>query len=231
MQSNQPTILLIDDDRRLAKMVQEYLTDAGFRVTVAHDGETGLERHRTDRFEAIVLDLMLPDIDGLEICRRIRTHHATPILMLTAKGEAMDRVIGLELGADDYLPKPFEPRELVARLRAILRRGAAQAESQLLRFGRLEVDDDAREARLDGERCDLTPYQFSLLSVLARGAGRVLSRDHLMNELQGADLEAFDRSIDVHVSRIRSEIEDDPKQPRRVITVRRAGYVFAKTQE
>lgn len=231
MNAGQARILLVDDDARLSDMVREYLIDAGYSVTVAFDGQTGLDLHGNGQFGAVILDLMLPDIDGLEVCRQIRAHDATPILMLTAKGEPLDRVIGLEMGADDYLPKPFEPRELLARLRAILRRGAMPAQGNTLRFGRLEIDVDAMEARLEGERCDLTPYQFQLLSVLAQGAGRVLTRDHLMNALQGTDLEAFDRSIDVHVSRIRAEIEDDPKQPRRVVTVRGVGYVFARSQE
>ena len=231
MNAGQARILLVDDDARLSDMVREYLIDAGYSVTVAFDGQTGLDLHGNGQFGAVILDLMLPDIDGLEVCRQIRAHDATPILMLTAKGEPLDRVIGLEMGADDYLPKPFEPRELLARLRAILRRGAMSAQGNTLRFGRLEIDVDAMEARLEGERCDLTPYQFQLLSVLAQGAGRVLTRDHLMNALQGTDLEAFDRSIDVHVSRIRAEIEDDPKQPRRVVTVRGVGYVFARSQE
>ena len=143
----------------------------------------------------------------------------------------MDRVVGLELGADDYLPKPFEPRELLARLRAILRRGTGEGPRKLPRFGRLEIDPDAMEARLDGKPCNLTSYQFKLLEIMSRSAGRVLTRDYLMNHLQGNDLEAFDRSIDVHISRIRSEIEDDPKHPRRVITVRGVGYVFARAQD
>ncbi len=154
-----------------------------------------------------------------------------PVLMLTAKGDPMDRVVGLELGADDYLPKPFEPRELLARLRAILRRGRAGEGATVLRFGRLEVDTGAMEARLDGRTCALTAHQFKLLEIMARAAGRVLSRDYLMDQLKGTSLEAFDRSIDVHISRIRAEIEEDPKHPRRVITVRGAGYVFAQQQD
>ena len=162
---------------------------------------------------------------------RIRSRANLPILMLTARGDAMDRVIGLELGADDYLPKPFEPRELLARLRAILRRGQGLAKADLLRFGRLEVDRGAREVRLDGEVRSLTSYQFALLLALAEHAGRVMSRDALMDLLKAQPLEAFDRSIDVHISRIRAAIEDDAKKPRRVITVRGVGYVFAKAQD
>jgi DNA-binding response OmpR family regulator len=170
-------------------------------------------------------------MDGLEVCRQVRARAATPILMLTARGDAMDRVIGLEMGADDYLPKPFEPRELLARLKAILRRGTAPQKDEVLRFGQLEIDRAAREVRLNGEARPLTSYQFGLLLALAEHAGRVMSRDVLMDLLRAAPLEAFDRSIDVHISRIRAAIEDDPKKPRRVITVRGAGYVFAKAQD
>src|SRR2546430_1658110 len=184
-----------------------------------------------EAFDALVLDLMLPDIDGLEVCRRLRAKSDTPVLMLTARGDAMDRVVGLELGADDYLPKPFEPRELLARLRAILRRRQSGRASDVLRFGRLEIDRDARTVRVDGVERSLTGYQFTLLVALAEKAGRVLSRDTLMDLVRGEALEAFDRSIDVHVSRIRAAIEDDPKRPRRILTVRGAGYVFAKQQD
>ena len=174
---------------------------------------------------------MLPDMDGLEICRRVRAQADTPILMLTARGDAMDRVVGLEMGADDYLPKPFEPRELLARLRAILRRQRGGARRDVLRFGTLEIDRAAREVRLGGAVRPLTSYQFALLLALAEHAGRVMSREALMDLVKGEALEAFDRSIDVHISRIRAAIEADPKKPRRVITVRGAGYVFAKAQD
>ena len=231
-------ILLVDDDPRLAEMVSEYLGVAGYRVTIAPDGRAGLERLSRAPFDALVLDLMLPDMDGLEVCRQVRASAAgaseIPILMLTARGDAMDRVVGLELGADDYLPKPFEPRELLARLRALLRRrrrGGADSAADVLRFGRLEVDRGAREARLDGEARPLTAYQFALLETLAGHAGRVLSREAIMDLVKGELLEAFDRSIDVHVSRIRQAIEDDPRKPRRIITVRGAGYVFAIAQD
>jgi two-component system, OmpR family, phosphate regulon response regulator OmpR len=222
-------ILLIDDDSRLAAMVSEYLGAAGFRVTVASNGLHGLEQLGSAPFDALVLDLSLPDMDGLEVCRRLRARSEVPVLMLTARGDAMDRIVGLEIGADDYLPKPFEPRELLARLKAILRRGNA-SRSTLLRFGRLEIDRDARSVRVAGKEAALTSFQFTLLVTLAENAGRVLSRDALMNLMKGEKLEAFDRSIDVHVSRIRAAIEDDVKKPRRIITVRGAGYVFAKQQ-
>jgi DNA-binding response OmpR family regulator len=224
-------ILIIDDDKRLAGMVSDYLGEAGFRVTVSATAREGEQRLKREPFDALVLDLMLPDADGLDVCKRIRQGSNVPILMLTARGDAMDRVVGLELGADDYLPKPFEPRELLARLRAILRRKAAPASPQSLRFGRLEIDRAARRVTIDGADRPLTSYQFALLIALAEHAGRVMSRDALMDILKGQALEQFDRSVDVHVSRIRAAIEDDPKKPRRIITIRGAGYVFAKEQD
>jgi DNA-binding response OmpR family regulator len=224
-------ILLIEDDPELAEMVKSYLGEAGYSVSVAGRGEIGLAILAREPFDSIILDLMLPDMDGLEICRRIRARGRTPILMLTARGDAMDRIIGLELGADDYLPKPFEPRELLARLRAVLRRTKGNQDADLLHFGRLEIDLGARVVRLDGKLCPMTSHQFALLLVLAQHAGRVLSRDVIMDLLSNEPLEAFDRSIDVHISRIRAAIEDNPKNPRRVITVRGAGYVFAKQQD
>jgi len=223
-------ILLIEDDPRLAEMVSTYLGAAGFRVSHAADGAAGLALQARDPHDALVLDLMLPDMDGLEVCRRLRAQSGVPVLMLTARGEATDRVVGLEIGADDYLPKPFEPRELLARLRAILRRRGGEG-AKALRFGRLEIDRDARLVRLDGRDIALTSYQFRLLVALAENAGRVLSREALMDLVKGEALEAFDRSIDMHVSRIRAEIEDDPKKPRRIVTVRGAGYVFARVQD
>jgi two-component system phosphate regulon response regulator OmpR len=226
-----PNILLVEDDRRLAEMVSEYLGEAGFSVSVAGDGRTGLARLAAEAFDALVLDLMLPDLDGLEVCRQLRAFSDVPVLMLTARGDAMDRVVGLEIGADDYLPKPFEPRELLARLRAILRRWDRTRSANVLRFGRLEIDRDARGVRVDGAERSLTGHQFMLLVALAERAGRVLSRDTLMDLVKGEELEAFDRSIDVHVSRIRAAIEDDPKRPRRLLTVRGAGYVFARQQD
>ena len=228
-------LLLIDDDARLSAMVGDYLRNAGFDITVAASLAAGRVCLAGDPFDALVLDLMLPDGDGLDLCRELRAHprtRALPLLMLTARGEPMDRIVGLELGADDYLGKPFEPRELLARVKALLRRAAPQAlGDEVLRFGRLEIDLGARVARLGGQACDLTSHQFDLLVVLAQSPGRVLSRDQIMDMLKGHPLEAFDRSIDVHISRIRAVIEDDPKLPRRVLTVRGAGYVFARKQD
>ncbi len=229
-------LLLIDDDARLSAMVGDYLRNAGFDITTAASLAAGREcLAGGEPFDALVLDLMLPDGDGLDLCRELRAQPRTrslPLLMLTARGEPMDRIVGLELGADDYLGKPFEPRELLARVKALLRRAAPQTVGdEVLRFGRLEIDLGARVARLAGQPCDLTSHQFDLLVVLAQSPGRVLSRDQIMDMLKGPPLEAFDRSIDVHISRIRAVIEDDPKLPRRVLTVRGAGYVFAKKQD
>ena len=211
-------------------MVSEYLGGSGYQVTTATSGSGGLQRLEKEPYDALVLDLSLPDMDGLDVCRRLRARWDLPVLMLTARGEATDRIVGLEIGADDYLPKPFEPRELLARLKAILRRGRIAKRSGLLRFGKLEIDRDSRVVRVAGAEKPLTSLQFELLVALAENAGRVLSRDALMDLVKGEKLEAFDRSIDVHVSRIRAAIEDDVKKPRRIITVRGAGYVFAKQQ-
>jgi two-component system, OmpR family, phosphate regulon response regulator OmpR len=232
-------LLLIDDDTRLTGMVGDYLRQAGYQITEAPTlaAARALLAARDHGFDGLILDLMLPDGDGLDLCRELRSQPRTrtlPVLMLTARGEPMDRVVGLEIGADDYLPKPFEPRDLLARLRAVLRRatqGPAEEEGDVMRFGRLEIDLGARLARVDGRECELTSYQFQMLVVLAQQPGRVLSRDQIMDALKGHALEAFDRSIDVHISRIRAAIEDDPKNPRRILTVRGAGYVFAKKQD
>ncbi len=230
-----PRLLLIDDDLRLSDMVSGYLQRNGFEVETAGSLQAGRERLVHGGFDALLLDLMLPDGDGLDFTRELRSlprSRRLPLLMLTARGEPTDRVVGLEMGADDYLPKPFEPRELLARVKALLRRAAPDTgDDAVLVFGRLEVDLGARQARLAGQPCDLTSHQFDLLAVLARSPGRVLSRDQIMDTLKGHPLEAFDRSIDVHISRIRAVIEDDAKNPKRVLTVRGAGYVFAKRQD
>lgn len=228
-------VLIIDDDEALAGMLEEYLTGHGLRVEARHRADRGLEALERAHFDAVILDVMLPDVDGFEVCRRIRERSRVPVVMLTARGEETDRIVGLELGADDYLAKPFSPRELLARIRAVLRRtravDGATHDADRLRFGRLEILRDAREVRIDGARCDLTSHQFALLCLLAENAGRVLSRDQIMQGLRGHVLDAFDRSIDTHVSRIRAAIEDDPRQPRRLLTVRGAGYVFARGQD
>ncbi|PAT33576.1 response regulator transcription factor [Vandammella animalimorsus] len=236
-------VLMIEDDARLAAMVSEYLAQSGYRVEHAPDAHTGLAalqgRGAGPAPELVVLDLMLPDMDGLEVCRRLRALPGAtaqlPVLMLTAKGDPMDRVIGLEIGADDYLPKPFEPRELLARIRALLRRRQAgtvqQTVPETMRFGSLEIDRSARTVTIAAQPVELTSYQFDLLVTLAERAGRVLTRDQIMEAVRGRELEAFDRSIDVHIGRIRAAIESDLKNPRRILTVRGVGYVFAKQQD
>jgi len=225
-------LLMIDDDARLAAMVRDYLAASGFIVDIAGDLANGVAAVRASAPELLILDLMLPDGDGLDLCRRLRAEGVgMPILMLTAKGDPIERVIGLEIGADDYLPKPFEPRELLARVRALLRRSLGAPASQAMRFGRLEVDRAARAVRVDGQARSLTSHQFDLLVALAERAGRVLTREQLMDLVRGEALEAFDRSVDVHIARIRAAIEDDPRHPKRIITVRGAGYVFARAQD
>ncbi|MEO8247976.1 MAG: response regulator transcription factor [Burkholderiales bacterium] len=234
-------LLMIEDDRRLAAMVGEYLGQSGYGITHAEDGLSGLAKLQDPGQDPppdlVILDLMLPDIDGLEVCRRIRAlapqFAQVPVLMLTARGDPMDRIIGLELGADDYLPKPFEPRELLARVRAVLRRRGEPATpaSRRMTFGSLEIDRDARTVSIAGELRELTSYQFDLLAALAERAGRVLTRDQIMEAVRGRELEAFDRSIDVHMGRIRAQVEADAKNPKRILTVRGVGYVFAKHQE
>ena len=240
------TLLMIEDDARLAEMVSAYLGQNSLSVVHCADAGSGLAQLQgagNALPSLVILDLMLPDMDGLEVCRRLRAMPGpvaqVPVLMLTAKGDPMDRVIGLEIGADDYLPKPFEPRELLARIRAILRRrgdgGTATAQTpaaaNVMRFGSLEIDRDARTVSVSGQLAELTSYQFDLLVALAERAGRVLTRDQIMEAVRGRELEAFDRSIDVHMGRIRAAIEADPKAPKRILTVRGVGYVFAKQQD
>lgn len=230
-------ILVLEDDRRLAAMLLEYLATAGFAAAAETSAIKALARLRGGGFDAVVLDLMLPDLDGLDVCRQLRADACTralPIVMLTARGDTADRIVGLELGADDYLSKPFEPRELVARLRAVLRRGmtGARADARAtMRFGRLEIDRDALQARIDDKAIVLTAHQFALLQVLAEHAGRVLSRDLLLDAMRGRGGVAFDRTIDVHISKLRQVIEDEPRRPRRILTLRGVGYVFARAQD
>jgi len=222
----------VEDDSRLAEMLSEYLGEHAIAVTRTASAERGYQLAQQPRFEAVLLDVMLPDGDGFELCRRIRAASPIPILMITARGDETDRIIGLELGADDYLPKPFNPRELLARLRAVLRR-AARTQAQrgdVLRFGDLEIDRGVRVARHHGIECALTGHQFELLRVLAEHAGRALSREQLSELLRGERYGPFDRSIDVHISRVRAAIEQDPKHPRRIQTVRGVGYLFARLE-
>jgi len=227
--SETSTALLVEDDLRLAQLVTEYLGLNGVVVTHVADGRQGLEEALRFRYDVVLLDLMLPGRDGLSICRDLRARSDVPILMLTARGEETDRVIGLEMGADDYLSKPFSPRELLARIRALLRRvrGQAGPATAVLRVGELTLDPAARRAVHRGVELDLTGYEFDLLRVLAERAGRILSREQLMELARGAADEAFDRSIDVHVSRLRQKLGDDARAPRLIKTIRGVGYLYA----
>ena len=225
--------LLVEDDARLAALTREYLEGHGVAVVHVGDGVRGLSEASTGKFDVVLLDLMLPGKDGLEVCRELRARSDVPVIVLTARGEEADRVMGLELGADDYLAKPFSPRELLARIRAVTRRakGRAGPARDVVRVGTLVVDPAARRVTLGGREVALTGYEFALLEALARRAGRVLSREQLMELARGTAEEAFDRSVDVHVSRLRQKLGDDPKRPRLLKTVRGAGYVLAGEAE
>ncbi len=227
------TALLVEDDARLAALTAEYLSGHGVVVTRVGDGRRGLEEALRHRYDVVLLDLMLPGKDGLEVCRDLRTRSDVPVIVLTARGEEADRVMGLELGADDYLPKPFSPRELLARIRAVVRRARGRAGPALkpVRVGRLALDPAARRATVGGKDLILTGYEFSLLYALASRAGRILSREQLIEMAGGSAEETFDRSVDVHVSRLRHKLGDDPKRPRLLKTVRGAGYVLAGEPE
>ncbi len=222
--------LLIDDDARLGALLAEYLGKHEIDVATAGDGPRGLVALRKSRPDVVLLDLMLPGMDGLDVCRKIRATaewSGLPVIMLTAKGEDVDKVVGLEVGADDYLAKPFNPRELLARIRAVLRRASPAATPARLRVGRLELDFAAREVMVGGRRRVLTHHEFELLATLARATGRVLSREQILDALKG-ESEPFDRSIDVHVAKLRAKLEPDPKEPRYIKTVRGVGYMLAR---
>jgi DNA-binding response OmpR family regulator len=226
-------VLLVEDDLRLATLTREYLEGHGVAVVHVSDGRKGQEEALSGRYDAVLLDLMLPGRDGLEVCREVRARSDVPIVVLTARGEEADRVMGLELGADDYLAKPYSPRELLARIRAVVRRakGRAGPATEVVKVGGLLVDPAARRVVLDGKEIVLTGYEFALLFALARRAGRVLAREQLMELAKGSADDAFDRSVDVHVSRLRQKLGDDPKRPRLIKTVRGAGYVLAGEAE
>lgn len=220
-----PLLAIIDDDVKLVALLTDYLARYGFSVvsaSCAPDGKKLLTRHDPS---LLILDVMLPGQDGLSFCKELRATSSLPVLLLTARGEVMDRIVGLELGADDYLPKPFEPRELVARIQAILRRGKSEA-GRVLRFEGFEIDRAAHTVRLDGALLELSTMEFDILILLATHPGEALDRDRIMNELKGADWMAFDRSIDVAVSRLRQKLGDDPKRPRFLKTVWGKGYAF-----
>ena len=220
------SILIIDDDKKLNHLLVTFLGEFGFNVFTATRPTLGLKMLKKEAPDLVILDIMLPDMDGFEVCRVIRQASNIPIIMLTARGEVTDKVVGLELGADDYLAKPFEPRELVARIQSVLRRSQKQVDNQILAFERLTIDLDKRIALLDGTSLDLTTNEFAALALLARNAGKVLNRDQILQELRGMDCDAFNRSVDIAVSRLRQKLKDNPKSPEFIKTVWGSGYVF-----
>jgi len=221
------TILVVDDEARIVKLVRDYLERAGFHVLTARDGETALQVARLERPDLIVLDLMLPGLDGLDVCRRLRQESAVPIIMLTARVEEADRIVGLELGADDYVTKPFSPRELVARVRAALRRASGQlGPATVIRAGDVELDTASLTATVAGQPIDLTATEFQLLFTLARQPGRIFSREQLLEAIHGVAFDGYDRSVDSHVKNLRRKIEPNPRQPRYIQTVYGVGYRF-----
>jgi two-component system response regulator CpxR len=225
-------ILVVDDDVELCALVEEYLTAEGFSLQAVHDGERGLQAAQTNEFALIVLDVMLPGINGFEVLRRIRSVSKIPVLLLTARGEDVDRIVGLEIGADDYLPKPFNPRELVARIRAILRRttpaAAANEPPEVLTVGDVELDPATRTVLRAGQPVDLTSVEFNLLEVLLREAGRVVTRERLVNAVLSRKFMPFDRSIDMHVSKVRRKLGDSDESGDHIKTIRGVGYMFAR---
>ena len=223
---NSVSVLIIDDDEKLTALLAEFLSGFAISVKSAAYPELGLRQLKTDPPDLIILDVMLPGMDGFTVLRKIRETSAIPVIMLTARGDLADRVVGLEIGADDYLPKPFEPRELVARIQAVLRRGEHQADNDRVEVGGLVMDWTTRTTRLNNKILNLTTAEFDLLGLLVRSRGRVLSRDHIMSESHGVDLEAFDRSVDVLISRLRVKLGDDPSTPRFIRTVRGVGYSY-----
>ena len=222
------TILVVDDEPQIIKVVRGYLEQAGFRVVTASDGPGALAQYRREKPDLVVLDLNLPGLDGIDVARLIRAHDATPIVMLTARADESDRLVGLELGADDYVVKPFSPKEVVARVRAVLRRSATASQPRVSRLGDLVIDLD-RHAVLRGEETlELTPTEFRLLLALAREPGRVLSRMQLLEAVEGASFEGYERTIDAHVKNLRAKIERDSKQPAYILTVFGVGYKAAE---
>ena len=226
MAAKKNRILVVDDDVALCDLLKEYLGRFGYEVSGAHDSDSGLDRIRGDHPDLVVLDVMIPRVDGFEVLKEIRKFSNVPVVMLTARGELSDKVVGLELGADDYLAKPFEPRELVARIQTVLRRTGMDPASPRLEFGALLVDIEGRTAALDGEPLHLTTTEFEILALFAANPGKVLSRDDLMERIRGIDWDAFNRSIDIAVSRLRSKLGDDSRDPRFIRTVWRKGYMF-----
>ena len=225
------TILIIDDDEKLNRLLTDFLGEFGFKILTATHPEVGLKKLNQKSPDLVILDVMLPGMDGFEVCRTIRQHSLVPIIMLTARGELMDKVVGLELGADDYLPKPFEPRELVARIHSVLRRAQKIDMTQPQSFDRLEIDFTRHIVKLDEEIVDLTTNEFAALALLTGNPGKVFNRDEILQELRGMDCDAFNRSVDITMSRLRQKLNDDPKSPIFIKTVWGTGYVFIGSQD
>ncbi len=219
-------ILVIDDDEKLNHLLKEYFIGFGFETIVAIHPEDGLDKLKNCSPDIIILDVMLPEIDGFEVCRKIRKKHTTPIIMLTARGDVTDKIVGLEIGADDYLSKPFEPRELVARIQTVLRRITKTATRAELFFGDLSINFEKRAAYLEGIDIDLSTNEFQALALLIKNQGTVLNRDQILEELRGIECEAFNRSVDITMSRLRQKLKDDPKSPEYIKTIWGAGYMF-----
>ena len=229
--NNKERILIVDDDEKLCRLVQEYLGSMGYKVESAYTGAKGLERAMSGEFHAVILDVMLPEMDGFELLRQLRAKSNVPVLMLTSRGDETDRIVGLEIGADDYLPKTFSTRELLARLRAVIRRshmaGApGEGSGRSMTFGDLRLDEDAYEAIFEGHRLELTPIEYQLLVRLAKAGGRALTREQLLDAVADRNFDVFDRSIDMHISSLRGKLGDDPRNPRFIRTVRGVGYLF-----
>jgi DNA-binding response OmpR family regulator len=231
-------ILVIDDDKKLCRLIADYLTPMSYEVSLAHTGPDGVEKATRDQWAAVILDVMLPGMDGFEVLKQIRKSSDVPVLMLTARGDEADRIVGLEIGADDYLPKTFSTRELLARLRAVTRRAtnavrvaAEDGREPEIVVGDLRVDPNTRAASFKGEALTLTPVEYDLLASLAKARGRVKSREQLLEECRDRNYDVFDRSIDVHISALRKKLGDDPKEPRYIKTVRSAGYMYIRPEE
>ena len=220
------SVLIIDDDRKLNNLLLDYLAQFSFRVSAVTSPREGLCQIKQNEPDAVILDIMLPEMDGFETCKEIRKISSVPILMLTARGDVTDRILGLEIGADDYLPKPFEPRELVARIKSVLRRGSAAAKKPIKTFGPLIINSNTYSVALNGEKLDLTTAEFEMLNFLSENPTKVLDRDKILDGIRGIEWNSFNRSVDVLISRLRAKLGDDPKNPRFLRTIRGAGYMF-----
>lgn len=219
-------ILTIDDDKKLTDLLKDYLSRFNYEVIIANHPHNGLDKAKSEIPDLIILDVMLPDMEGFEVLKELRKEYSIPVIMLTARGDVTDRIVGLEMGADDYLPKPFEPRELVARIQAVLKRKQNAVEKEVDRFGELEIDYTKQRVKLADEVLDITTAEFELLKLFVKKAGKVLNRDQLLDNMRGLEWDAFNRSVDVLISRLRQKLKDDPKNPRYIKTVWGSGYIF-----